>query len=104
MQAVTQVKLVVTDRFSVHHLNDICEENIIRRISLVKARWSVHTSKSYNTRFHIKSDFCKNICENILECEIQNNDEDNLPKLDHETNFLVISVDDNINPVFHLIA
>ena len=104
MQTVTQVKLVITDRFSVHHLNDICKENIIKRITADEARWSIHISKSYKAGFHIKSDFCKNICENILECEIQNNDEENLPKLDHETNFLVISIDDNINPVFHLIA
>lgn len=106
MKTEKLLKLVITDRYCINDHRTNLNKDLsffIRKIDLNSARILVNNSDIYMNHFRIQSDYMRAVFEQLLEkcagpCEEQ------LFKIDDETTFLIVSLDKNGQPQFHLIG
>ena len=100
------LKLVITDRYCIndHKTNLNGDLNIfIRKIDIDSARIIVKKSEIYTNHFKVKSDYMIHTFEYLIESSIGKYEEENF-QIDEDTTFLIISLDKNGQPQFHLVG
>ena len=100
-----KINLVITDRYCIANhktaQNKECEV-AIREISLDTARHYIGLSDIYQTIFQINSEYIKNVYSNLIE-GISENNQPGIFKIDEETSFLLIALNEHTQLKFYII-
>ena len=97
MPSSDQIKLVITDRFSLCNLSTIPinsgdSEFAVRELSPDLARWYINNYSIFNPVYKVQSDYMHQLFKNLIEIDLERSTEEGVDQVSAKCTFLVIAL------------
>lgn len=108
MPSNDQIKLVITDRFSLCNLSTLPvnagdSEFAIRELTPDLVRWYIHNSAIFDPVYKVNSDYMRQMFKNLIEIDLELAEEDGIDQIAAQCSFLVIALNKHGQVKFFLI-